>query len=119
MRGSSAGAEGGGGDPDPPASPVPRSERYRSRRELADLYRERGELQEAMSELSILLWTEPSADAHAGLARVYLEMQEPGKAVAREVEKALALDPELIVDATASRSRKAPGSPPRNTSFRR
>ncbi len=64
-----------------------------SRHELADLYRERGELQEALSELSILLWTEPSADAHVSLARVYLEMAEPAKAVA-EVEKALELDPE-------------------------
>jgi tetratricopeptide (TPR) repeat protein len=64
-----------------------------SRRELADIYRERGELQEALSELSILLWTEPSAEAHVRLARVYLQMQEPGKAV-EEVEKALELDPE-------------------------
>jgi tetratricopeptide (TPR) repeat protein len=64
-----------------------------SRRELADIYRERGELQEALSELSILAWTEPSAEAHVGLARVYLQMQEPGKAV-EEVKKALELDPE-------------------------
>jgi tetratricopeptide (TPR) repeat protein len=64
-----------------------------SRRELADIYRERGELQEALSELSILVWTEPSAEAHVRLARVYLQMQEPGKAV-EEVEKALELDPE-------------------------
>ena len=64
-----------------------------SRRELADIYRERGELQEALSELSILLWTEPSAEAHVRRARVYLQMQEPGKAV-EEVEKALELDPE-------------------------
>jgi tetratricopeptide (TPR) repeat protein/TolB-like protein len=64
-----------------------------SRRELAELYRERGDLQEALSELSILLWTEPSADAHVCLARVYLEMREPGKASA-EVEKALELDPD-------------------------
>jgi tetratricopeptide (TPR) repeat protein len=64
-----------------------------SRRELADIYREKGELQEALSELSILLWTEPSAETHVRLARVYLQMQETGKAV-EEVEKALALDPE-------------------------
>ena len=64
-----------------------------SRRELAEIYRERGELQEALSELSILLWTEPSAEAHVRLARVYLEMQDPGKAV-EEVKKALELDPE-------------------------
>jgi tetratricopeptide (TPR) repeat protein len=64
-----------------------------SRRELADIYRERGELQEALSELSILLWTEPSAETHVRLARVYLQMQEPGKA-AEEVEKALKLDPQ-------------------------
>lgn len=64
-----------------------------SRRELADIYRDRGELQEALSELSILLWTEPSAETHVRLARLYLQMQEPGKA-AEEVEKALELDPE-------------------------
>jgi len=64
-----------------------------SRRELADIYRDRGELQEALSELSILVWTEPSAEAHFRLARVYLQMQEQGKAVV-EVEKALELDPE-------------------------
>ncbi len=63
-----------------------------SRRELADIYRERGELQEALSELSILLWTEPSAETHVRLARVYLQLHEPGKAV-EEVEKALELDP--------------------------
>jgi tetratricopeptide (TPR) repeat protein len=64
-----------------------------SRRELAEIYRERGELQEALSELSILLWTEPSPEAHVRLARVYLELSEPGKAAA-EIEKALQMDPE-------------------------
>jgi tetratricopeptide (TPR) repeat protein/TolB-like protein len=64
-----------------------------SRRELADIYRERGELEEALSELSIVLWAEPSAETHVRLARVYLQMQEPGKAV-EEVEKALQLDPD-------------------------
>jgi tetratricopeptide (TPR) repeat protein len=64
-----------------------------SRRELADVYRERGELEEALSELSILLWTEPSAETHLRLAQVYLQMQDPGKAV-EEVEKALLLDPD-------------------------
>jgi tetratricopeptide (TPR) repeat protein/TolB-like protein len=64
-----------------------------SRRELADIYRERGDLQEALSELTILLWAEPSAEAHLWLARVYLEMEEKAKAV-EELEKALALDPE-------------------------
>jgi tetratricopeptide (TPR) repeat protein len=64
-----------------------------SRRELADIYREKGELEEALSELSILLWTEPSAETHLRLARVYLQMEDPGKAV-EEVEKALLLDPD-------------------------
>ncbi len=63
-----------------------------SRRELADIYRERGELEEALSELSILLWTEPSAETHLRLARVYLQMQEPGKAV-EQVNMALELEP--------------------------
>lgn len=64
-----------------------------SRRELAAVYQEMGALDEAASELSILLWSEPSAEAHVQLARVYMEMQEPAKAMA-ELDKALALDPE-------------------------
>jgi tetratricopeptide (TPR) repeat protein/TolB-like protein len=63
-----------------------------SRRELADVYCLAGDLDQAASELSILLWTEPSAEIHIQLARVYLQMQDQDKAVV-EVEKALALDP--------------------------
>lgn len=64
-----------------------------SRRELADVYCLAGDLDQAASELEILLWTEPSAGIHVQLARVYLQMQEQDKAV-EEVEKALALDPD-------------------------
>jgi tetratricopeptide (TPR) repeat protein len=63
------------------------------RRELAALYRESGDLAQAASELEILLWSEPSADAHVELARVYLAMAEPEKAL-EQVDKALALDPD-------------------------
>jgi tetratricopeptide (TPR) repeat protein len=66
-----------------------------SRRELADVYSLAGDLDQAASELSILLWTEPSAEIHVRLARVYLQMQEQDKAV-EEVEKALALDPDHL-----------------------
>jgi tetratricopeptide (TPR) repeat protein len=64
-----------------------------SRRELADLYRAEGELDQAASELAIVLWTEPSAEAHVELARVFLDLQEPAKAI-EQVELALELDPD-------------------------
>jgi tetratricopeptide (TPR) repeat protein/TolB-like protein len=64
-----------------------------SRRELADIYRHEGELGQAASELSIVLWSEPSAEAHVELARVYLDMDERTKAI-EQVKLALELDPE-------------------------
>lgn len=63
------------------------------RRELAAIYRDSGDFAQAASELEILLWSEPSADTHVDLARVYLAMAEPEKAL-EQVEKALALDPD-------------------------
>lgn len=62
------------------------------RRELVELYRETGALQQAARELSMLLWTEPTVEAHLDLAEVYMELKEPLKAFA-EVEKALELEP--------------------------
>ncbi len=63
------------------------------RRELAAIYRDSGNLTQAVSELEILLWSEPSPDGYVNLARVYLAMAEPKKAL-EQVEMALALDPD-------------------------
>ena len=62
------------------------------RRELVDLLRESGELDQAVRELSVLLWTEASVETHMELARVYMELEDPVKAL-DEVEKALSLEP--------------------------
>ena len=62
------------------------------RRELVDLLRESGELDQAVRELSMLLWTEASVETHMELARVYMELEDPVKAF-DEVEKALSLEP--------------------------
>ncbi len=62
------------------------------RHELVELHREVGDLDLAARELSMLLWTEPSAATHLELAEVYLELKDPVKA-AEEVEKALILEP--------------------------
>ena len=62
------------------------------RHELADLHIERGDFAQAASELSVVLWTDPSAEGHVALARVYLRMDELEKAQG-ELEQALALDP--------------------------
>ncbi|TDI41083.1 MAG: tetratricopeptide repeat protein [Acidobacteria bacterium] len=63
------------------------------RRELVELLRETGELDDAARELAMLLWMQPTAETHLELARVYLELEDPSKALT-EVEKALALEPE-------------------------
>ena len=63
------------------------------RRELVELLRETGELEDAARELAMLVWMQPTAETHLELARVYLELKDPGKAL-KEVEKALALAPE-------------------------
>ncbi len=63
------------------------------RRELVELLRETGELDDAARELAMLVWMQPTADTHLELARIYLELEDPSKALT-EVEKALALEPE-------------------------
>ncbi|HSF19504.1 MAG TPA: FlgO family outer membrane protein [Vicinamibacteria bacterium] len=63
------------------------------RRELAELHHEVGDLDSAASELSILVWAEPSVEAHIDLARLYLQMGEPKRAL-DQVERALEIDPE-------------------------
>lgn len=62
------------------------------RRELVALLLEAGELELAVRELSMLLWTEASVETHMDLARVYMELEDPAKAF-DEVEKALSLEP--------------------------
>ena len=65
------------------------------RRELVDLLLEAGELDQAVRELSMLLWTEASVETHIELARVYMELRHPLKAF-DEVEKALSLEPDHL-----------------------
>jgi len=62
------------------------------RRELVELLRESGELEQAVRELHMVLWSDPSADAHAELAEIYLELGDTARAKG-EVDKALSIDP--------------------------
>ncbi len=61
-------------------------------RELADIYRRRGKLDEAVQELNLSLATRDSAVVRIVLARIYLEQKKPDLARA-EVEKAVKLAP--------------------------
>lgn len=61
-------------------------------RELADIYRRRGKLEEAVQELQVSLASRDSAAARVTLARIYLEQKKPDLARA-EVEKAVKLAP--------------------------
>jgi len=61
-------------------------------RELAEIYRRRGKLDEAVQELQISLASRDSAAVRVTLARVYLEQKKPALARA-EVEKAVKLAP--------------------------
>jgi len=61
-------------------------------RELADIYRRRGKLDEAVRELQLSLNERDSAASRVTLARIYLEQKKPGLARA-EVEKAVKLAP--------------------------
>ena len=65
------------------------------RGELVDLLLEAGELDQAVRELSMLLWTEALVETHIELARVYMELRDPVKAF-DEVEKALSLEPDHV-----------------------
>ena len=49
-------------------------------------------LDDAARELAMLVWTQPAAETHLELARLYLELEDPGKALT-QVDKALALEP--------------------------
>jgi Tfp pilus assembly protein PilF len=61
-------------------------------RELADIYRRRGKLDEAVQELQVSLALRDSATGRVMLARIYLEQKKPELARA-EVEKAVKLAP--------------------------
>lgn len=61
-------------------------------REIADIYRRRGNLDEAVKELQISLASRDSATVHVTLARIYLEQKKPELARA-EVEKAVKIAP--------------------------
>ena len=61
-------------------------------RELADIARRRGKLDEAVQELQISLAARDSASVHVVLARIYLEQKKPDLARA-EVEKAVKIAP--------------------------
>lgn len=61
-------------------------------RELADIYRRRGNLDAAVKELQISLAARDSASVHVTLARIYLEQKKPDLARA-EVEKAVKIAP--------------------------
>jgi tetratricopeptide (TPR) repeat protein len=61
-------------------------------RELADIDRRRGKLDEAVKELQVSLASRDSASARVTLARIYLEQKKPDLARA-EVEKAVKLAP--------------------------
>jgi Flp pilus assembly protein TadD len=63
-----------------------------ARRELAEIYRRRGRLDDAVQELQLSLAARDSAAAHTTLARIYLEQKKPELARA-EVEKAVRLAP--------------------------
>ena len=61
-------------------------------RELADIYRRRGKLDDAVKELQLSLAASDSAAARTSLARVYLDQKKPDLALA-EVQKAVKLAP--------------------------
>jgi len=61
-------------------------------RELADIYRRRGKLDDAVKELQLSLAASDSAAARTALARVYLDQKKPDLALA-EVQKAVKLAP--------------------------
>lgn len=63
-----------------------------ARLELADLYREAGELDKALGEYRVALWDEESSDTHLRLAELYVEMEDPERARVH-TERALQLEP--------------------------
>jgi hypothetical protein len=65
------------------------------RRELADVLQEAGELDQAATERAIVLWNEPTCDAHVELAQIYVELDEPDRACER-IEMVLALESDHV-----------------------
>ena len=63
-----------------------------ARLELADVYREAGDLEKALGEYRVALWDEETSDTHLRLAELYVEMEDPERARVH-AEKALLLEP--------------------------
>jgi tetratricopeptide (TPR) repeat protein len=61
---------------------------------LGRTYLRSGQVREAVDALKVALWSQPSAEAHLALAEAYLQARE-ADAARREVERALALEPDL------------------------
>jgi tetratricopeptide (TPR) repeat protein len=64
-----------------------------ARLELAEVYRESGELDRAVGEYRVALWDDETAVTHVRLAEVYMEMGEHAEARAH-AERALELEPD-------------------------
>ncbi len=77
--------------------------------EIAEIYRRRGKLEEAIQELQMSLAARDSAAVRTTLARIYLEQKKPDLARA-EVEKAVKLAPNYL-DAKELLERLQPGKP--------
>ena len=75
---------------------------------LGRLYLRGGRASDAVEELKIALWSEPSAPAHVALAEAFLQMEDQAAARA-EVDRALALDPQ---SAEAQALKAKLGGPP-------
>jgi tetratricopeptide (TPR) repeat protein len=63
-----------------------------ARLELADFYREAGELEKALGEYRVALWDEENADTHLRVAKLYVEMENPQRARVH-AERAIELEP--------------------------
>ncbi|HJU43665.1 MAG TPA: tetratricopeptide repeat protein [Vicinamibacterales bacterium] len=75
---------------------------------LGRLYLRGGRAADAVEELKIALWSEPSVPAHLALAEAFLQVED-GAAARLEVDRALALDP----NSTEAQAFKAKlGGPP-------
>jgi tetratricopeptide (TPR) repeat protein len=64
-----------------------------ARLELAEVYRESGELDRAVGEYRVALWDDETAATHVRLAEVYMELGEQAEARAH-AERALELEPD-------------------------
>lgn len=73
---------------------------------LGRLYLRGGRAADAVEELKIALWSEPTVPAHLALAEAFLQVEDQAAARA-EVERALALDP-MSAEAQAFKAKLSP-----------